>query len=102
MAKPLRAAPLSAKLHSGRFPNFGELMRRRNARRILPVSASTVHHPTPCEPSLHCSSHLSAGRTWSRDHRDATKRWFPEEMEQWLPLIEAKEQEIWKLAAAPR
>lgn len=38
----------------------------------------------------------------SRDHRDPTKRWFPEEMEQWLPLIEAKEQEIWKLAAAPR
>ena len=74
MAKPLRAAPLSAKLHSGRFPNFGELMRRRNARRILPVSASTVHHPTPCEPSPHCSSHLSAGRTWSRDHRDPTKR----------------------------
>jgi hypothetical protein len=44
----------------------------------------------------------SAGRTWSRDHRDSTKRWFPAEMEQWLPLIEAKEQEIWKLAAAPR
>jgi len=44
----------------------------------------------------------SAGRTWSRDQRDPTKRWFPEEMEQWLPLIEAKEQEIWKLAAALR
>jgi len=38
----------------------------------------------------------------SRDHKDPTKRWFPEEMEQWVPLIEAKEQEIWKLAAAPR
>jgi hypothetical protein len=38
----------------------------------------------------------------SRDHLDPTKRWFPEEMEQWLPLIEAKEQEIWKLAEAPR
>ncbi len=38
----------------------------------------------------------------SRDHRDPTKRWFPEEMEQWLPLIEAKEKEIWTLAAAPR
>ena len=38
----------------------------------------------------------------SRDHRDPSKRWFPEEMEQWLPLIDAKEQEIWKLAAAPR
>ena len=38
----------------------------------------------------------------SRDHRDPTKRWFPEEMEQWLPLIEAKEKEIWALAAAPR
>ena len=35
----------------------------------------------------------------SRDHRDPKKRWFPEEMEKFLPLIEAKEQEIWKLAA---
>ncbi len=36
----------------------------------------------------------------SRDHLDPSKRWFPEEMEQWLPLIEAKEKEIWALAAA--
>jgi hypothetical protein len=35
----------------------------------------------------------------SRDHIDRNKRWFPEEMKQWLPLIEAKENEIWKLAA---
>ena len=38
----------------------------------------------------------------SRDHKDPTKRWFPEEMEQWVPLIEAKEREVWKLAEAPR
>ena len=38
----------------------------------------------------------------SRDHLDPTKRWFPEEMEQWLPLIAAKEREIQTLAAAPR
>lgn len=35
----------------------------------------------------------------SRDHLDLSKRWFPEEMKQWLPLIEAKEKEIWALAA---
>jgi hypothetical protein len=35
----------------------------------------------------------------SRDYRDSSKRWFPEEMKQWLPLIEAKENEIWALAA---
>ena len=35
----------------------------------------------------------------SRDHRDPKKRWFPEEMEKFLPLIEAKEKEIWKLAS---
>lgn len=35
----------------------------------------------------------------SRDHKDPSKRWFPEEMKQWLPLIEAKEKEIWALAA---
>ena len=35
----------------------------------------------------------------SRDHLDRTKRWFPAEREQFLPLIEKKEQEIWDLAA---
>jgi hypothetical protein len=35
----------------------------------------------------------------SRDHLDPSKRWFPEEMKQWLPLIDTKEKEIWDLAA---
>jgi hypothetical protein len=35
----------------------------------------------------------------SRDWRDPNKRWFPEEMEQFVPLIEQKEKEIWELAA---
>ena len=35
----------------------------------------------------------------SRDHRDPSKRWFPEEMKEFIPLIEAKEREIWTLAA---
>ena len=35
----------------------------------------------------------------SRDHIDRNKRWFPEELEQFLPLIAAKEQEIAKLTA---
>ena len=30
----------------------------------------------------------------SRDHRDPKVRWFPEEMEKFVPLIEAKEREI--------
>jgi hypothetical protein len=34
----------------------------------------------------------------SRDHIDKNKRWFPEEMEKFIPLIEAKEKEIWELA----
>jgi hypothetical protein len=38
----------------------------------------------------------------SRDHRDPKKRWFPEEMEKFLPLIEAKEKEIWEAAAKLR
>lgn len=38
----------------------------------------------------------------SRDHLDPTKRWFPAEREQFLPLIEKKEQEIWAFAAQPR
>ena len=35
----------------------------------------------------------------SRDHLDPQKRWFPEERERFLPLIEAKEKEIDALAA---
>jgi len=34
----------------------------------------------------------------SRDHRDPNKRWFPDELEQFLPLIEKKEGEIWRAA----
>lgn len=34
----------------------------------------------------------------SRDHLDPEKRWFPEEMKAWLPLIGARETEIWALA----
>lgn len=30
----------------------------------------------------------------SRDHEDPTRRWFPAELEKYLPLIEAKEKEI--------
>ena len=38
----------------------------------------------------------------SRDHRDPKKRWFPDEMEKFLPLIEAKEREIAELAVKLR
>jgi hypothetical protein len=36
----------------------------------------------------------------SRDYRDPSKRWFPDEMEQFLPMIAAKEMEVWKTAEA--
>lgn len=34
----------------------------------------------------------------SRDHRDPEKRWFPEEMKDWLPLVAEREREAWTLA----
>jgi hypothetical protein len=34
----------------------------------------------------------------SRDHVDPSKRWFPSEREEFLPLVEAKEKEIWSLS----
>lgn len=34
----------------------------------------------------------------SRDHVEPTQRWFPGEVEQFKPLIEAKEKEIWRMA----
>ena len=36
----------------------------------------------------------------SRDHRDRSVRWFPEEMEQFVPLIAAADREIWRRADA--
>jgi hypothetical protein len=36
----------------------------------------------------------------SRDHLNQEKRWFPAEMEEYLPLISAKEREIWMMAQA--
>jgi hypothetical protein len=38
----------------------------------------------------------------SRDWRDPNKRWFPEEMEQFIPIIEQREKEIWAFAAKLR
>jgi hypothetical protein len=38
----------------------------------------------------------------SRDHIDRNKRWFPEELEHFVPLIEAKEKEIWNFVAQPK
>ena len=37
----------------------------------------------------------------SRDHRDPSVRWFPQEMREFLPLIEQKESEIRKLIELP-
>jgi hypothetical protein len=37
----------------------------------------------------------------SRDHRDPSVRWFPQEMLEFLPLIEQKESEIQKLIEQP-
>lgn len=34
----------------------------------------------------------------SRDHRDPEKRWFPEEMKEWLPLVAEGEREAWTIA----
>jgi hypothetical protein len=38
----------------------------------------------------------------SRDHRDPSIRWFPEEMKQWLPLVAAQEQAIRETLDADR
>ena len=34
----------------------------------------------------------------SRDHREPEKRWFPEEMKEWLPLVAEREREAWAIA----
>ncbi len=42
------------------------------------------------------------GQASSRDHRDPSRRWFPEEMREWLPLIATKESEIKDMIDADR
>ena len=38
----------------------------------------------------------------SRDHRDPEKRWFPEEMKEWLPRVAEREREAWAIAGQLR
>jgi len=64
------------------------LIRQKNTlwhRYWRPANWAFLHGDRTAQPS-------------SRDHVDPSQRWFPSELEQYPPLIEAKENEIWKLA----
>lgn len=64
------------------------LVREKNAlwhRYWRPANWAFLHGDRTAQPS-------------SRDHEDPTRRWFPSELEKYLPLIEAKEHEIWTRA----
>lgn len=77
-----------------RFPAYGE--DRETLALITAKNRLWFHYYRPQNWAF-----LAGDRTKqpsSRDHLDPTKRWFPEEMEKFLPLIEAKEREIWALA----
>ena len=64
------------------------LIQQKNAlwhRYWRPANWAFLHGDRTAQPS-------------SRNHVDPTQRWFPSELEKYPPLIEAKENEIWKLA----
>jgi len=65
-------------------PRLATLVRRKNMLWFhywRPQNWAFLHGDRSEQPSSH-------------DHRDPTKRWFPEEMKQWLPLVAAREKEI--------
>ena len=88
-------------LWSGLEPNPVDLDYKRSAPLSQTIRAKNrlwFHYTRPQNWAF-----LAGNRTnqpSSRDHLDPNKRWFPEEMEQWLPLIAAKEKEIWAMAEA--
>ncbi|MBN8421172.1 MAG: hypothetical protein J0L73_19810 [Verrucomicrobia bacterium] len=64
------------------------LIRQKNTlwhRYWRPANWAFLHGDRTAQPS-------------SRDHLDPTQRWFPSELEKYPPLIQAKEDELWKLA----
>lgn len=64
------------------------LIQQKNAlwhRYWRPANWAFLHGDRTAQPS-------------SRNHLDPTQRWFPSELEHYPPLIEAKENELWKLA----
>src|SRR5439155_3356784 len=90
-----RAGPLEADLATGILkPNSAERLREMiQAKNRLwfnywrPMNWAFLHGDRTEQPS-------------SRDHRDPKIRWFPDEMEKFLPLIEAKEKEIARITAS--
>jgi hypothetical protein len=84
------------------MPSFGSSLARlpdENAGRLLALVRDKnklwFHYIRPQNWAF-----LNGDRTIqpsSRDHLDPEIRWFPEEMKQWLPLIAAREREIWAI-----
>jgi lysophospholipase L1-like esterase len=99
--------------HTGYEGLAGRIAKQLGAGGLLGQGA-LLQMPTPADESLRAKiaeknrlwfnywrpqnwAFLNGDRTSqpsSRDHLDPSKRWFPDEIEQYLPLIEAKEREI--------
>lgn len=63
------------------------LIRQKNTlwhRYWRPTNWAFLHGDRTAQPS-------------SRDHTEPAQRWFPSELEKYPPLIQAKEEELWKL-----
>ncbi|MGV3659939.1 MAG: LamG-like jellyroll fold domain-containing protein [Prosthecobacter sp.] len=87
-----RAGQSIATLAGGDLPvvdeNLRALIRQKNTlwhRHWRPANWAFLHGDRTAQPS-------------SRDHEEPTRRWFPGELEKYLPLIQAKENDIWKRA----
>lgn len=91
-------AALSTKSPTRSFPDVSENAKANAQLRDLIAAKNRLwfHYYRPQNWAF-----LAGDRTnqpSSRDHLDPSKRWFPEELEKFVPLIEAKDAEIWALA----
>lgn len=91
-------AALSTKSPTRSFPDVSENAKANAQLRDLIAAKNRLwfHYYRPQNWAF-----LAGDRTnqpSSRDHIDRNKRWFPEELEKFVPLIDAKDAEIWALA----
>lgn len=88
VARALNAVPPSLKLTTEEERRLLEAVREKNRlwfSYARPQNWAFLNGDRTSQPS-------------SRDHLDPSKRWFPDEMKAWLPLIAAEETKIWNLA----
>lgn len=111
--------PTNSNTANRRISNLREIVQQSRAEKLAPqiTGKATVKYTKEREPLLKLIAaknklwfHYTRPQNWaflggdrveqpsSHDHINTSYRWFPVEMEEFLVLMAAKEEEIWKLA----